>query len=145
MGSTRESVVQSPSAPEIAIRTMASDIESMRASGGGAPVPKVFNRPSPPFAREEPRPPAESQSAIPLNVPGYTGPEQAIFPAGAAPHPQEKVPDVPLPPHSQRIQGGGVGRIALIIAVMAMIAAGLGLIGYFVVFPFFFAKWAFGV
>src|SRR3989344_9675981 len=75
------SSVPPPPPPPVGIRTMESDLSAVKESGGTIPEPKPFP-PSDfkPQVSVQPPKPAETK----LSVPGYTGPEEAIFSPGAA-------------------------------------------------------------
>lgn len=116
---------------------MESDLSAIKESGGGAPQPKPFTpsefKPSAPAA---PQKPAETK----LNVPGYTGPEEAVFnplgtlpSAGGATPPELPGGEAPAAPGGKKwlrpaLLGGG-GLIVLV---------GLGLAGYYFVYPLIF-------
>lgn len=115
---------------------MESDLSAIKESGGAAPEPKPFTpsefKPQAPVA---PQKPAETK----LNVPGYTGPEEAIFnPASTLPQAGGGTPEflggaVPEAAGGKKwlkpaLLGGG-GLVALV---------GLGLVGYYFVYPLLF-------
>src|SRR3989338_7076932 len=85
------SSVPPPPPPPIGIRTLESDLSAVKESGGTIPEPRPFT-PSEfkPQVSVQPPKPAETK----LNVPGYTGPEEAILTPGAAP-PAAGVPTAP--------------------------------------------------
>lgn len=107
-----------PPPPEITIRTMQTDVKSMTESGGGAPLAQPFAAPT--------APPEEK-----ITIPGYTGPEEAVF-----------TPET-LPAQGSQIPGGEVKKtsavkiIAIILGVLVL-AAGLGAAGYYFVYPLIF-------
>jgi len=114
-----------PPAPEITIRTMDSDIKAIEQGGGEIIAPQPFVPPQ--TKPEEPKIEAE------LNVPGYTGPEKPIF-TSAEFSPTESAPAEP--PRS----GLSWWKIAAIIIGVLMLSVGLGLLGYYVIFPWIFPK-----
>lgn len=127
-----------PPPPEIGIRTMKSDLESIRQSGGEAPTPQVF---IPEELKPKIPPPAikEPEAETVLNVPGYTGPEKPIFES----QPAISIPKSALAPINQSRQTAAIPKksalkiIALIVGAI-IVLAGLGLLGYYVIFPLFF-------
>ncbi len=125
-------LVSSPPAPEIAIRTMESDIKSVEQSGGAGPTPQMFS----PGLKSGSVVSSVMQSGMPaepqkieaqLNVTGYTGPEQAIFkPTGT----------ISAEPTSKGTFNKW--RFTLIIAGVLIIIAIFWALGYFVIFPWLF-------
>jgi hypothetical protein len=91
------SIIPAPPALDVFIRTMESDLESLRQSGGADIEPMIVraknvvsqeindvnsysNIPPPPPPPPPPSSPlAGDKAEVRLNVPGYTGPEQPIF------------------------------------------------------------------
>ena len=110
-----------PPAPEITIRTMESDIKAVEQGGGEMVAPQPF---IPPEVKLE-----EPKIEVELNVPGYTGPEKAIFSPATDISPNE-----PSRPHSSRWK-----TVAIIVGILIIIV-GFGLLGYFVIFPWIFPK-----
>lgn len=124
--------VPSPPGPEIAIRTMESDIKSIEQSGGAGPTPQIF---SPGLGSTPVLNPIMQQQAqaepqkieVQLNVPGYTGQEQAIFrPTGT----------ISAEPVSK--ETFNKWRFALIVAGVLIIIAIFWVLGYYVIFPWLF-------
>ncbi len=121
----------------INIRTMQSDIESIKQSGGEAPSPQTFTP-------EEFKPKTSKQKIensevkISLNVPSYTGPEKPIFKPSQTPSPTtSQVPIPPLPTDQKQPKSSFIKIILIAIGVIVGIA-GLGLLGYYIIFPLFF-------
>ncbi|KKU91587.1 MAG: hypothetical protein UY23_C0001G0193 [Candidatus Jorgensenbacteria bacterium GW2011_GWA1_48_11] len=106
-----ESPLATPPSPKIDLRTMASDMNSLKETGGGAPKAYV---PEMPAAQPAPMP---SSSFEPLKISNAETP--ASFPAAITPAKSKK--------------GLFWGLVALIVV------AGLGAAGYFFVYPTFFA------
>ncbi len=103
------------------IRTMVSDLASLTTSGGIGVTPQAF---SPSFETETPA--EESSSFV---VPGYSGPEKAIFEPKNIPLAREIEAESGK---SQTVKlifmiGGGIVLIAL-----------FWLLGYYVIFPWLF-------
>jgi len=125
--------IPEPPAPEITIRTMESDIKAVEQGGGEIVAPQHFTPPE--FKPEEPKIETE------LNIPGYTGPEKAIFGPTTGISPKEplasqsiKTETEPFKPHSSWWK-----TVAMVIGILIIIV-GLGLLGYFVIFPWIFPK-----
>ncbi|MBI2591230.1 MAG: hypothetical protein HYW34_00960 [Candidatus Brennerbacteria bacterium] len=129
--------VPPPPPPEIGVRTMQSDMQSMQKSGGDPPQPYIINS-----GNSIPQKPAAEPASSPTPQPkitaqGYTGPEQPIF--------QE--PNEPIFTPANQIsqnnggetpkKGGGV-KIIIWVAAVLIIAGALGALGYFVIFPILF-------
>ena len=127
------SSVPPPPPPPIGIRTMESDLSAVKESGGTMPEPKPFTpsefKPQAPIA---PQKPAETK----LNVPGYTGPEEAIFSPGAA------LPSAGVPAEQKTAAAEAGSKAWMKPALLGggglVLLAGLGLVGYFFVFPLIF-------
>ncbi|HDH31596.1 MAG TPA: hypothetical protein ENH26_02370 [Candidatus Wolfebacteria bacterium] len=156
-----------PPPPEIGIRTMQSDVESIKQSGGEAPTPQTFVPQE--LKPETPKPPAEEPKIeAPLNIPGYTGPEKPIFtpqpsvptsqPASPTPPVQPPIQPTPSPaqtpapqsiptiseqtapskqPQQPAKESSTLKTIILIIGIVAAVI-GLGLLGYYVISPLLF-------
>lgn len=126
--------VPTPPAPEVTIRTMESDIKAIEQGGGEAGPAKIFSVP-------ETRP-EESKVESKFNIPGYTGPEKSIF----APAPTATIS--PEPSLIKKSTGDETGpqprsawwRILGIVFGILIICIVLGLLGYFVIFPWLFPK-----
>ncbi len=107
-----------PPAPEITIRTMGSDVESIKQGGGEIIAPQPF---IPEIKTEEP------EIKVELNIPGYTGPEKEIFVSAAA-------------VSSGQSKDKKITKwkpVTIIIGIL-IICICLGLLGYFVIFPWLF-------
>lgn len=133
-GGDKKEGVRPPPQPPIAIRTMDSDVTSMKESGGGPPQEQVLNVPRPPVRPEPPKLPSED---FKIKIPGYTGPEKSVFPSGSLPV-RETGTDFPGPtaPTSQNIGNGGGTMKKVIILIMIIVAAALVGAGfYFYVYP----------
>jgi len=115
--------IAEPPAPEITIRTMESDIKAVEQGGGEIVAPQLFTPPQ--FKPEEPK------IEVEFNIPGYTGPEKAIFTPVSE---SVKIETGPSQPRSSWWK-----TIAIIIGILIIIV-GLGLLGYLVIFPWIFPK-----
>ncbi len=118
----KQNKIPEPPAPEIDIRTMKSDLRAFKEGGGelpGAGVRTVF---TPTNFNEERN--SKELAQQPINeIPGYSGPEKPIFEA------EEAV--------TNQGQRNFIKFIFLIIGILVGII-GLGLVGYYVVFPMLF-------
>jgi hypothetical protein len=114
---------QKPNVPpppsEITIRTMQGDVKSMSEGGGSAPAPQPFAAPVVPQEEK-------------LTIPGYTGPEEAIFTPENIPA-QGAKPTV----ETEAKTGSSTKLIAVILGSLVL-AAGLGFLGYYFIYPIFF-------
>lgn len=108
---------EAPLVPKIDLRTMASDLGSIKESGGGPPRPYV--PPPPTFNKPEEPVGAASPPFEPPKI-GETAPVQ--FPAG-----------VPL-------EGKPKSKGLFVVILAVIIIVGLGAIGYFFVYPYFFKQ-----
>ena len=127
--------VPPPPAPEIGIRTMKSDLESIKQSGGETPTPQTFI-PSE-LKREIPQPAVEEPKIeAALNIPGYTGPEKPIFEPQQSVSTSQPVPPPPVQPTSQTNKSSS--KTVILIIGIILVAVGLGLLGYYVIFPLIF-------
>lgn len=118
---TPESKVPEPPALEIDIRTMESDIKAFREGGGEVPTQGAQEA----FASQRQDEVRQAQA------PAYTGPEKPLFEAPA-------VPAAPAPQVSQQApqqSSGGTMKVILITIAVIVGVVGLGLLGYFVLFP----------
>lgn len=113
--------ISEPPVPEIEIRTMESDLKAFREGGGevpGAGIKTIFT----PAKEEDEGGKAASFSQSVANLPGYSGSEKTAFtPENGA----------------SQSQGNLFKFIVLVIGILAVII-GLGLLGYYVVFPLIF-------
>lgn len=106
-------VVEAPPKPEIAIRTMDSDIKAIE-SGGGDIIP----------AMQAPEV-NDSKFGVSLDMPGYTGPEQGIF-----------AQDATVP-----VQKGGLFWKILILVISALALVALfGSVAYYFTSRFVFTQ-----
>ena len=124
--------VPPPPEPEVAIRTMESDIKSLEQSGGTGATPQIFTpnlESAPASALQTPIQPYAAKVEAQLNVPGYTGPEQAFFKATGT------VQALPVSKESFN-----KWRLIFIIAGVLILVALFWLLGYFVIFPWLFPK-----
>lgn len=121
-----------PPAPQIGIRTMQSDIESIQQSGGEGATPQVF-------IPEELEPkrfqPQEPEPDAVLNVPGYTGSEKPIFESRPTISANQPFPTSTLQPQTEK---SPVLKTVILITATIILIAGLGLLGYYVIFPLLF-------
>lgn len=126
--------VPPPPEPEVAIRTMESDIKSFEQSGGIGATPQIFTPklggvPVAGSAAEPQIKPEAQKVEAQLNVPGYTGPEQAIF----------KTTGV-ISTELVSKETFNKWRLIFIIAGVLFVIAAFWLLGYFVIFPWLFPK-----
>jgi len=86
--------IANPPAPRVNVRTMDSDIKSVQESGGQIPQPYTTEinggNQQPKKETAAPEEISFQPSEFGTNIPGYTGPEEAIF--------QSENPSSPLPP-----------------------------------------------
>ncbi len=130
-----------PPAPQISIRTMESDIKAIEQGGGEMAAPQRFTPSGFQLDRQSGAAEEEKKLETGLNVPGYSGPEKAIFPP-------QSVPPQPRPtiekPQGFNIEptrsGPGALKTILIILGILVIIIGFGLLGYFVVSSWIFPK-----
>lgn len=115
----QDNKIPEPPALEIDIRTMESDIKAFNEGGGEVPTEGVQE------SMVSHRPDDAPKSA----ASAYTGPEKPLFEA----------PATPVTPASAQPQASkGMGKtLALTIAIIVGIIV-LGLLGYFVIFPYIF-------
>jgi len=125
--------ISAPPAPEITIRTMESDIKAVEQGGGETVAPQPFTPPE--FKPEEPKIETE------LNIPSYTGPEKAIFGPATGISPKEPLvsESMKIETESSKSRSSWWKIVAIIIGILIIIV-GLGLLGYFVIFPWIFPK-----
>lgn len=112
----QKSSISAPPEPEVTIRTLDSDVKAVEQGGGEMIVPKAVNL-------------EESRTEARLNIPGYTGPEKAIF-ASTATIAEEGLSDE---------KSGKWKIIGLIIGILAIISF-FGFLGYYIIFPWFFSE-----
>lgn len=126
--------VPPPPTREVAIRAMESDVKSIAQSGGVGATPQIFT----PNLESTGVPASGAQTSVQtetpeikaqLNVPGYTGPEQAIFKATGTVR-AEQAPQ----------ESFNKWRLIFIIAGVLIVIALFWILGYFVIFPWLFPK-----
>ena len=115
---TSESKIPEPPPLEVDIRTMESDLKAFKEGGGELPG---FDMHSPFTVRREEKP----MERPTIDVPGYSGPEKGIFSASG----EMKKEDTEESPY---------GKLINWIVVALVFIIGLGLLGYYVVFPLLF-------
>lgn len=112
-----ESKVPEPPALEIDIRTMESDIKAFREGGGEVPTQGAQEA----FASQR----QDEVRQAPVSA--YTGPEKPLFETPATPIAQtQQAPQQP---------SGGTMKVMLITIGIVVGIVGLGLLGYFILFP----------
>ncbi len=153
-----------PPPPEISIRTMKSDLESLKQTGGISPTPKTFVPPELEKVMQEEKPKAPPAPAAPTPPPPPPArPTPPPAPSPAAPLPPrapmaEKMPPPKITPSefekptkeemgktekkSPIIEEESESRFnlrkLLVWSGAAVIVIGVGLIGYFYIFPLLF-------
>ena len=115
----QESKIPEPPALEIDIRTMESDVKAFKEGGGE--VPTGGAKESFVSQRED-----EMQQTTAGVAPAYSGPEKAMFETPAAP---VSAPQAPAQGSS------GTLKVALVTIGIIIGIVGIGLLGYFVLFP----------
>lgn len=112
--------VPEPPALEIDIRTMESDIKAFKEGGGEVPTEGAQET----IATQRP---ADVQKAA---APAYTGPEKPLF----------ETPVAPVSASQTAIQPASTGTMKVVLITVGIIVGvvGLGLLGYFVLFPYIF-------
>ncbi|PIR44246.1 hypothetical protein COV23_00875 [Candidatus Wolfebacteria bacterium CG10_big_fil_rev_8_21_14_0_10_31_9] len=115
---SQESKIPEPPEMEIDIRTMESDLKAFQENGGEVPGTgsrRVFTPSN-----------QEVGDDMGLKIKGYSGPEKAIFNSAD---------------NSGNTTESGSGlKFIFIFALIIGIIVGLGLLGYYVVFPIIFSK-----
>jgi hypothetical protein len=112
--------VAAPPNPEVAIRTMDSDVKTLEASGGEGILPETISLP-------------ESKAEPKFEIPGYAGPEKPLF-SPTAPVSEEMTAKPELETGKSKWKLTGI-----IVGILAIIAI-FGLLGYFVISPWLFPK-----
>lgn len=121
--------IGSPPAPKVEARTMASDSESIRTSGGSAPQPYVPKPAAPPM----PPPPPPPRSGV------FTPPQ--IQPTTTPPPPRPPVPPIGPAPIAPGVPPKPKSKRGLIVGLVSfLVVVGLAAIGYFFLYPIFFAE-----
>lgn len=114
----QKSPISAPPEPGITIRTLESDVEDIERGGGEivARQPVSFEK---------------TKIEENINIPGYTGPEKAIFSSTAViSAEQEQLPE----------KKTNKWKITGIIIVISAIIVAFGFLGYFVISQWLFAK-----
>ncbi len=121
-----------PPPPEITIRTMKSDLESLKETGGAPPSPKPF---TPPELKKEYQPPTlpaqPAAPAPPKIAPADFGQPQKM----EAPKPMAPAPAAT--PIIEEESNRGSRKMFVWGASLATVI-GVGLLGYFILFPMLF-------
>lgn len=116
-----------PPPPEIAVRTMKSDIESLKETGGANIAPKPF---TPPELKKEWNPPAPPPPPPKIAPSEFGAPKKT----GTSPAPEKSTTVIEEEPKSGKLKKiilwGG-----LLIAIIA-----IALAGYFIIFPYLFPE-----
>ncbi len=113
-----------PPPPEITIRTMKSDLDALKETGGTPPTPKPYTPPE--LQRETPRPPTPPP------------PPSKIAPAEFETPNEEPGAETPSPAIEEEPTAKFNMRKILLWGGATVIIVGIGLLGYFVVFPWLF-------
>lgn len=113
----QESKVPEPPALEIDIRTMESDIKAFKEGGGEVPTAGM----------QETVATQRQDEVRPGAAPAYTGPEKPMF----------ETPAMPVAPAASQAPSG-TRNVVLITVGIVIGVIGLGLLGYFVLFPYLF-------
>ena len=124
--------VSTPPASEVTIRTMESDIKAIEQGGGEAGPAKIFSVPE--------TKPEESKVESKFNIPGYTGPEKPIFAPAAIVSPESFLIKKSAGDETGPQSRSAWRRILGIVFGILIICIVLGLLGYFVIFPWIFTK-----
>ena len=127
--------IQPPPEPELAIRTMESDIKSLKQSGGQAPSPEFLNLPY--KVKAQPREGEEliGRNGTP-NIKGYSGPEKGIFEPGATVRVESRVNQT-KPNETPQVKKSGIGKTIFIALLILLGCAALGFAGYYIVITYF--------
>lgn len=119
-----------PPPPEITIRTMKSDLESLKETGGSAPTPKPFTPPE--LKPEAPKP----MAPLPPPPPKITPSDFGAPKMGTMPEIKPAVSPI-IEEEKIKTSQGGLKKILLWVGIL-VIAIGVGLAGYFYLFPMLF-------
>lgn len=119
------STIPEPPALEIDIRTMESDIKAFKEGGGETPTSGTQEK----FVSQRP----DDMQKTTAGAPAYTGPEKPLFET-----PVVAQRPVVTTPSSQQTSSTGTVKVLLITAGIIIAVIGLGLLGYFIVFPYVF-------
>jgi len=111
--SENKNPISSPPSLDVEIRTMETDIESVKASGGDLTNPQFIR------LGESPMEPIKSpeEPKTNLDIPGYTGPEKAIF--------------SPAPTVDSKDSQSPAIKIILMIIAIFIAAAAIGFLSYY--------------
>lgn len=115
-----------PPPPEITIRTMSSDLESLKETGGTTPAPKPFTPPELKKGWTSPTPPPPPPPA--------GGPPKITPAEFGEPKKSEAAP----PSGLIEEEGGSKGKKIALWAGTSVIVVGAGLAGYYIIFPLLF-------
>lgn len=140
-----------PPPPEITLRTMKSDLDSLKQTGGANPTPKPFTPPeiksspitppTPPPAPPTPPTPPAAPKISPTNFP-FQKPEEKKVSLEQFSKPDElsKIGAPKTIPGLPPATPGSSKKIKLIILISVLLVVGIGsaLLGYYVIFPKFF-------
>lgn len=121
----QEAQVPEPPALDIDIRTMESDIKAFKEGGGEVPTGGAREA----FVSQR----DDMQRTTAGAAPAYTGPEKPLFEA-PAPAPRMAAPMASSKPGTS---SGALKGILITIGITIAVA-GVGLLGYFVLFPYLF-------
>ena len=115
-----------PPPPELqfAIRTMESDLKSLKQSGGQGVAPQFFN------AKYSIRKEDSETKEEEVVIPGYTGPEKSIFNTSS--------PVRAGVPGAASSETKGTGKIIFIAVGATILVLGFAYLGYAIVFPWIF-------
>ncbi len=119
-----------PPPPEITVRTMKSDLESLKQTGGAMPLPKTF---TPPELKREVSPAGAPPPPLPPPAPSRITPSEFGEP---------KKMESPAKPASSVIEEegrpAGILKKILVWSLGAVLAIGVGLAGYYFIYPALF-------
>ncbi|MDO8430029.1 MAG: hypothetical protein Q7S73_01515 [bacterium] len=116
-----------PPPPEITLRTMKSDLESLKETGGSGPAPKPF---TPPELKKEWSAPTTPPPPPPKITPADFGSPRENLKAEME---KEMAPVIEEEPAAS-----GRGKKLLLWGGVVVVAVGVGLLSYFVLFPMLF-------
>lgn len=117
--------VPAPPGPEIAIRTMESDLRSIAESGGVSAAPEFID--TQPRFNPDRESKAGNKATAEINIAGYAGPEKSIFETTGSISQNEL--------SSTRFK---MWKAVVLIVGFLLGAAILWLLGYYVIFPWIF-------
>ncbi|MDD4761517.1 MAG: hypothetical protein PHZ25_00625 [Candidatus Pacebacteria bacterium] len=126
------SVPEPPKDSSVDVRTMPSDIQSVKQSGGGSPEPRKFNL-------SEINQPASSVPPTPDSSNNQSSPFGAGFPSPSNIGEQSFVPGQNQIEITENPSAKSVDWKKIILIVVAVVAVGLlGYVGYAYIYPMFF-------